>query len=234
MEITLIVVTLLSLALAGAMSIVAWRVAGEERRRSEARVAALAADIRSSDADVDLPLEPGVVAGAPTSGNMFTFIQPVTALPRLATVILAGVLVVGAGAALLVALGRSGDVAANSVTKPVARAAESQTAAPPTTAQALELVALGHERDRDRLTVRGIVRNPLSGSPVNQLMAVVVVYDRAGGFLTTGRALVQVPSLGPGGESTFLVTIPGAADVGRYRVSFRSEDRVISHVDIRS
>ena len=143
MEITLIVVTLLSLALAGAMSIVAWRVAGEERRRSEARVAALAADIRSSDADVDLPLEPGVVADAPTSGNMFTFIQPVTALPRLATVILAGVLVVGAGAALLVALGRSGDVAANSATKPVARAAESQTAAPPTTVQALELVALG-------------------------------------------------------------------------------------------
>jgi len=233
MEITLIVVTLLSLAIAGAMSIVAWRVAGEERRRSEARVAALAADIRSSDADVDLPLEP-VVAGAPTSGNMFTFIQPVTALPRLATVILAGVLVVGAGAALLVALGRSGDVAANSVTKPVARAAESQAAGPPTTAQALELVALGHERDRDRLAVRGIVRNPLSGSPVNQLTAVVVVYDRAGGFLTTGRALVQVPSLGPGGESTFLVTIPGAADVGRYRVSFRSEDRVISHVDIRS
>jgi len=233
MEITLIVVTLLSLAIAGAMSIVAWRVAGEERRRSEARVAALAADIRSSDADVDLPLEP-VVAGAQTSGNMFTFIQPVTALPRLATVILAGVLVVGAGAALLVALGRSGAVAANSVTKPVARAAESQAAAPPTTAQALELVALGHDRDRDRLTVRGIVRNPLSGSPVNQLTAVVVVYDRAGGFLTKGRALVQVPSLGPGGESTFLVTIPGAADVGRYRVSFRSEDRVISHVDIRS
>jgi hypothetical protein len=232
MEITLIVVTLLSLAIAGAMSIVAWRVAGEERRRSEARVAVLAADIRSSDADVDLPLEP-VVAGAPTSGNMFTFIQPVTALPRLATVILAGVLVVGAGAALLVALGRSGDVAANSVTKPLARAAESQAAAPPTTAQALELVALGHERDRDRLTVRGIVRNPLSGSPVNQLTAVVAVYDRAGGFLTTGRALVQVPSLGPGGESTFLVTVPGAADVGRYRVSFRSEDRVISHVDIR-
>jgi hypothetical protein len=233
MEIILIVVTVLSLAIAGAMSIVAWRVAGEERRRSEARVAALAADIRSSDADIDLPLE-AAVAGAPTSGNMFTFIQPVTALPRLATVILAGVLVVGAGAALLVALGRSGDVAANSVTKPVARAAESQAAAPPATAGALELVALGHERDRGRLTVRGIVRNPLSGSPVNQLAAVVVVYDRTGGFLTTGRALVQVPSLGPGGESTFLVTIPGAADVGRYRVSFRSEDRVIPHVDTRS
>ncbi len=200
MEITLIVVTALSLAIAGAMSILAWRVAGEERRRSEARVAALAADIRSSDVDPPLVTAVPDVADAPTSGNMFTYIQPVTALPRLATVILAGVLVVGAGAALLVALGRSGDVAANSVAKPAAGAAESQAAVPPTTARALELVALGHERDRDRLTVRGIVRNPASGSPLNQLTAVVLVYDRAGGFLTTGRALVQVPSLGPGGE----------------------------------
>lgn len=232
MEITLIVVTLLSLAVAGTMSVVAWRVAGEERRRSEARVAALAADIRAADVDVDLPLGTAV-AGAPISGSMFAFIQPVTALPRLATVVLAGVLVVGAGAALLVALGRSGDVAAHSVSKPAAGAAESRSTTPPATARALELVALGHERDRDRLVVRGIVRNTMSGSLVNQLTAVVLVYDRAGGFLTTGRALVQAPNLGPAGESTFQVTIPGAADVGRYRVSFRSEDRVIPHVDIR-
>ena len=227
----LILITLISLAVAGAMSIVAWRVAREERRRSEARVAALAADIRG--ADVDLPLSTGTTDAA-SSASMFTFIQPVTALPRLATVVLAGVLVVGAGAALLVALGRSGDVAARPVSKPVAGAAEPHSTAPPPAARALELVALGHERVRDQLTVRGIVRNPVNGSPVSQLTAVVLVYDRAGGFLTTGRALVQAPGLGPGGESTFLVTIPGAADVGRYRVSFRSEDRVIPHVDTRS
>jgi hypothetical protein len=226
----LILITLISLAVAGTMSVVAWRVAREERRRSEARIAALAADIRA--VDVDLPLS--TAADAASSASMFTYIQPVTALPRLATVVLAGVLVVGTGAALLVALGRSGDVAAHSVSKPVAGAAGSQSTAPPQTARALELVALGHERVRDQLTVRGIVRNPVNGSPVNQLTAVVLVYDRAGGFLTTGRALVQAPSLGPGGESTFLVTIPGAADVGRYRVSFRSEDRVIPHVDTRS
>ena len=227
----LILITLISLAVAGTMSIVAWRVAHEERRRSEARVAALAADIRA--ADVDLPLSTGT-AGAASSDSMFTYIQPVTALPRLATVVLAGVLVVGTGAALLVALGRSGDVAAKPLAKPVAGAAESHATAPPQPARALELVALGHERLRDQLTVRGIVRNPVNGSPVSQLTAVVLVYDRAGGFLTTGRALVQVPGLGPGGESTFLVTIPGAADVGRYRVSFRSEDRVIPHVDTRN
>lgn len=231
--VVLIVITLLSLAVAGTMSVVAWRVAREERRRSEARVEALAADMRSADVDVDLPLGTAA-ADTPISGGMFTFIQPVTALPRLATVVLAGVLVVGAGAALLVALGRSGGVAADSVSKPVADAAESHSTAPPQTARALELVALGHERHRDQLTVRGIVRNPVNGSPVNQLTAVVLVYNRSGGFLTTGRALVQAPSLGPGGESTFLITISGAADVGRYRVSFRSEDRVIPHVDIRS
>ena len=232
MEVTLIVVTLLSLAVAGGMSVVAWRVAGEERRRSEARVAALAADLRSSDVGNDLPLP--AVADARSAGSMFAFMQPVTAIPRLATVVLAGVLVVGAGAALLVALGRSGDAAAHPAGNPVARAAEPHSAAPPQAPRALELVALGHERDRDQLTVRGIIRNPVSGSPVSQLTAVVLVYDRAGGFLTTGRALVQAPSLGPGGESTFLVTIPGATEVGRYRVSFRSEDRVIPHVDTRS
>ena len=227
----LILITLISLAVAGTMSIVAWRVAREERRRSEARVAALAADIRG--ADVDLLLSTGT-ASAASSDSMFTFIQPVTSLPRLATVVLAGVMVVGTGAALLVALGRSGDVAAKPVSPPVAGAAEPHSTRPPQTVVALELVALGHERVRDQLTVRGIVRNPVNGSPVNQLTAVVLVYDRAGGFLTTGRALVQAPGLGPGGESTFLVTIPGAADVGRYRVSFRSEDRVIPHVDTRS
>jgi len=233
MDIILIVITLLSLAVAGTMGVVAWRVARDERRRSEARVAALGADIRSSDVDVDLPLGTAV-ADVTTSGSMFTYIQPATALPRLATVVLAGVLVVGAGAALLVALGRSGDVTAESASKPAAGAAESHSTPPPPTAPTLELVALGHERDRDRLTVRGIVRNPVNGSPVSQLTAVVLVYNRNGGFLTTGRALVQAPNLGPGGESTFLMTIPGAADVGRYRVSFRSEDRVIPHVDIRS
>ena len=37
-----------------------------------------------------------------------------------------------------------------------------------------------------------------------------------------------------GGESPFVVTVPGAADVGRYRVSFRTDDRVVPHIDRRS
>ena len=40
----LLFVTIVSLLVAAVMSIVAWRIAGEERRRSEARVTVLASD----------------------------------------------------------------------------------------------------------------------------------------------------------------------------------------------
>ena len=43
----------------------------------------------------------------------------------------------------------------------------------------------------------------------------------------------QTPPRGPGGESRFVVSVPSAADVGRYRVSFRTDDRVVPHVDRR-
>ena len=45
----LLLVTLTSLLLAAIMSLVAWRAAGDERRRSEARVAALAAEIHGAE-----------------------------------------------------------------------------------------------------------------------------------------------------------------------------------------
>ena len=44
---------------------------------------------------------------------------------------------------------------------------------------------------------------------------------------------VETPALGPGGEAAFVVTMPRAGDAGRYRVSFRTDDRVVSHVDRR-
>jgi hypothetical protein len=109
-----------------------------------------------------------------------------------------------------------------------------QAAAPPAAPAApLELVALGHERDGDRLIVRGVVRNPPSGAAVDRLTAVVFVFNRDGGFLTSGRVMIEPSGLRPGGESIFVVTIPGAGDVGRYRVSFRTEDRIVPHVDRR-
>jgi len=52
----LLLVTLTSMLLAAIMSLVAWRIAGDERRRSEARIAALAADIH--DVERALPRVP--------------------------------------------------------------------------------------------------------------------------------------------------------------------------------
>jgi hypothetical protein len=52
-------------------------------------------------------------------------------------------------------------------------------------------------------------------------------------LLTSGHAAIDGPALEPGAESTFAVTLPATGDVGRYRVSFRTGDRLMSHVDRR-
>jgi hypothetical protein len=77
------------------------------------------------------------------------------------------------------------------------------------------------------------VRNPPSGAPVARLTAVVFAFNADGGFLASGRAIIEASALRPGGESTFVVSVPGAGAVGRYRVSFRADDRVVPHVDKR-
>lgn len=234
MELTLIVITLLSTTLAVAMSFVAWQAARNERLRSEARVAMLAADIRSTDAD--LPL--GIVGGA-TSNDLFASAQqPEAARSRLAAVAGAGALVVGLAAALVVVSSRpdrsaTGSIAAGTSASSSRLSAESAARPASPAEQALELVALGHERNTDSLTIRGVVRNPPRGMSMNQLTAVVMLFNREGGFLASGRAAVQETSLGPGAETTFVVTITGVHEVGRYRVSFRTDDRIAPHVDRR-
>jgi hypothetical protein len=235
----LILVTLASLLVAVVMSVVAWRVAGEERRRSEARVAALAADIHG--ADLDLRSEAADAAPIPvTADGLFATMQPAPSGSRFAIVVAIGVIVVGSVATVGLLLSSGSHRATHAQTpanldihaNPDNRATL-ENAASRANPLPLELVALGHDRDGDRLTVRGIVRNPASGVSVDRLTAVVFMFDREGGFLGSGRATVQSPALGPGGESTFVVTVPGAAAVGRYRVSFRTDDRVVPHVDRR-
>ena len=58
--------------------------------------------------------------------------------------------------------------------------------------------------------------------------------NRAGAFVASGRAGVDFTTLEPGDESPFVVVVPGAADVGRYRVSFRTDAGVVQHVDRRA
>ena len=242
MDITLVLVTLLSLTLAAVMTALAWRLAREERRRSDARVAALAAEIGAPRAAInDLPLRDaegvwdagraGPVVPVDMAGDMFAAARAVQPPSRFAAVIVAGAIVVGSAAALVVVLSGSRRGAA----KPAPVASGSSETSPTTSAETapLELVALTHERDADRLTVRGVVRNPASGTDVSRLTAVVFLFSRDGGFVASGRAGVDVTPFRPGTEAPFAVTIPGAIDVGRYRVSFRTDDQVLPHIDRR-
>lgn len=241
MDMTLILVTLLSLTLAAVMTMLAWRLAREERRRSDARVAALAGEIR----DHDLPLRNAPTAPMMMSGDLFGAAQPAQARSRFAAIVAVGVVVVGSAVATVMLLSESKSVKSGSRRTPQTAGAPQTAAAPQTTAapaaaQAaaaaavpLELLALTHEREADRLTVRGVVRNPASGAGVARLTAVVFLFNRDGGFVASGRAGVGAPELPPGTETPFAVTIPSAGDVGRYRVSFRTDDRIVPHVDRR-
>jgi flagellar basal body-associated protein FliL len=242
----LLLVTLISVLLTVIMSVIAWRTAQDEKRRSEARIAALAADIHQIERlravarrEPDLELRPAIDVPMASPG-LFQNAAPGRGGPRFGAVAGIGVLVFVAAAAVIVTLGSGSSatpVASAAASHPVVVNAESQPAAASTPAHddvvPVELLALGHDRDGDKLTVRGVVRNPSAGRAVDRMTAVVFLYNRDGGFLTSGRAAIESSALLPGGESAFVVVIPGANDVGRYRVSFRTDDRVVPHVDRR-
>jgi hypothetical protein len=100
--------------------------------------------------------------------------------------------------------------------------------------QSLELTALTHERDGDKLIVRGIVRNAGSRTATDELIAMVFLFTYEGSFLGSGRSAISPGAGSDPTETPFAVTIPGADKVGRYRVSFRSGQRVVPHVDRRN
>lgn len=259
----LLVITCISLALAVAMTIVAWRISRRERRRAEARIAALASEIHgeppmaaaagSSRVEVGIRGEPSrrypAAATLPRSSvqdlprrdastpfraaaaapDLFAGTRPESARSRIVAGAGLGVFIVAAIAALAIVLG--GVWQASPAPEPPAIDASGAARAP--SGAPLELSALTHERDGDRLMIKGVVRNPSSGAVVNGLDAVVAVFDRDGQMMTSARAPIERTPLAPGGDSRFVVSLPNAADVGRYRVSFRIGDRTIAHVDRR-
>jgi len=209
----LLIVTVTSMLLAAIMSAIAWRISGDGQRRSDARVAVLAAEIHDDPE--------GRVRKDPAYVDLFTE-QASSPGSRLFVVIGGGALVFGAAVAVAILAG-GGLRHAPQSTHPAAAAA----------VRPLELIALGHERVGDQLTVRGVVRNPQAGAGMDRLDAVVVLFTPDGGYLASGHAAVESPALRPGGESTFVVTVPGVNDVGKYRVSFRTDERVVPHLDKR-
>ena len=215
---TLLTLTVFAIAVAAVMTVIVVRLVLQERRRSAARVAALEADIyRTNDEDIEVLHDPrpAVSHDAPLFPEHDRG-RPLPIAPLIA--VAAAVMFV-----FLIAASRH-----RTPTVSPAAAAPARTAA-----QTLELLALVHERDDDHLTVRGVVRNPPRGTEVDHLTAVVLLFNQQGGFLTSARSPIESAALQPGAEASFVVTVPGATDVGRYRVSFRTDDRVVPHVDRR-
>ena len=214
MDIVLLALTTLSLVAAAGFGFLSWRLGREERAREQARIAALATAMTG----------PSAVRGAvfPSEADMATQVAVGSVFER-ATEGLRGrpaikAAVIGA---------RMSDDAAASTTPTRHEAVATNAAAP------LALMSMRHQRQGATLTVSGLVRNPSQGVAMNGITAVVFAFDRTGAFLASGRAALDFSALRPGDESPFVVSIPNASDVARYRVTFRSGSGVVRHIDRR-
>jgi len=229
MDATLVIVTVLSMGMAAALSAIVWRLLREERRRSDARVAALRAAADGSPADGDLPLRAVPAEPVVTSALFVEASRPSPWGHRLA--VMTGFVLLGA-AALLFA------ITAHKTPAPTRGTAAGSTGAT-MGAQApadagLELLSLRDSRQGGTLTITGMVRNPRTSTLLSRVTVTVYTFDDKGAFLASGRALLDVTALAPGDDSPFVVTVAGDDSVARYRIGFRAEDgRVIGHVDRR-
>ncbi len=124
---------------------------------------------------------------------------------------------------------------AGRISQSVAPRVASAAAAPAPNAAPLELLSLRHEAGADHsFTITGLVQNPAGGTPLRHVLAVVYLFDRDGNYFVTGRAELDVADLRPGDQSPFVVHVPNADRVGRYRVGFRTDESgVVVHVDKR-
>jgi hypothetical protein len=216
MDTMLVLITGLSLALAAVMSLLVWTMVREERRRSEARVAALQ-DLAGDDVvttprvvAADLPLR----REGPATPDLF--VEPTARPswgPRIA--LAAGVLAVVSG----IGFTYWPDSEAESRAAPGAP---------------LELLTLRHESSPGTLTVSGIVRNPAGGASLTGIIATAYVLAADGQILASARAPIDVVTFGAGEESPFRVAVAAPGQVARYRVGFRDEaGHVVAHVDRR-
>jgi hypothetical protein len=212
----LLILSTVALGLAGFFAALCWRLMHQDQLRSAARVAALSNAIDDATAD-EVP-----ASRVPVEPQFLAHELPVTRRQGFFKLAVGSAMIV----VVLIVFAMLGATRSNRSTTASSVAAAVHKSA------ALELLSMRHEREGDALTVTGLVRNGGTGS-ADRLIAVVFAFDRSGNFLTSGRAPIDFLSLAPGDESPFKVSVPNAANVGRYRVSFRTEAGVVKHIDRR-
>lgn len=254
MDTLLILVTVLSLAMAAGMSLVVLKLLREERLRSDARVAALL-DGASTHHTSEGPAASGAVRRRPAPAEALRPAAPGREAPR------KGAPYHGSPAPRRVAREHSGDLplrtgqrtadlfvepprqaswgprialaagaialllgAGFTVWSPARPLAGGTAAAG---AAALELLTLRHVAEAGSLTVSGVVQNPKDGLPRRWTIATASALAADGSIVASGQAPIDVTTFGPGEESPFIVRIPVAGPAGtvaRYRIGFRADD----------
>jgi hypothetical protein len=255
MDTLLLGITVVSLIVAFVMSVTVWKLTREEKQRSAARIAALSAaafdDVAAAaPPSTDLPVVEKPIAKAPWKPAPFDWTETaepaapvslrVDAAKNAASTHAMGFLgaapqdtdsgnrqkTLAIAAAILFVILAGG-------TAWVMSAPEGTSAVAVGPNSPLELVSLSHARQNEKLQVSGLVRNPAAGQPVERLSAVVFLFDRTGTFVTSSRAHVDFLRLAAGDESPFVVSLDAPPTVARYRVSFRTDDGVVPHIDRR-
>ena len=204
------IVTVLALLMTIGMGLVTWRLVREERRRSAARLAALAGELGQHPAPSPEPSTP------PTDLFQARAEKPGELTRRLAGVGAAGVVIVAiVSVGLMPSTGRQTGIAPEASHLPI------------------ELLALTHDHQDGMLEISGTVRNPGNGLAAQQLTVMALVLDDEGDVVATERVPIGRDRLATGAESTFTVLLP-AEVATRYRISFLSEDTPVPHLDRRT
>jgi hypothetical protein len=254
MDNTLVSVTLLSMSMAGALSVIVWRMLRVERRRSDARVMALSELAATHQEPVHVAPHPRVTHREDTphrervapsaravtapdltlrdtpaaAGSLFTEREPSSSPWGTRMAVMSGLALALAALVLLALTARERAIesAPRHATQPAAASAQA--------APGLELLSLHDTRQPGTLTITGLVQNPRGGAMLTRVTVTAFAFDESGAFLASGRALLDVTALAPGDESPFVVTVPVTENVARYRIGFRGDDgRVIAHIDRR-
>jgi hypothetical protein len=233
----LLTITIVSFIMTIALSALVFKLLRDERRRSSARVAALA-QMADDESPADAILGATATAEpewaidrddrAPTSGDLFATPEARAAWPRRLVVAAAIVaIVVFVGVAM-----RSGATLDRGVgSAPSAASASASTQS----SGLLELLSLKHTQQANTLTISGLVQNPRDGVPLSKVAATAFLFGADGTFLASGRAPLDFTILRPGDESGFVITVPVTKPVARYRIGFRGDDgRIIGHIDRRT
>ena len=221
MDLVLVSITAVSLVLALAMGLVVLKLLREERERSDTRVALLASAAAAKSAAVLPPRAPGragvaqarLRAAAPAA-DLFVERRPESPWGRRAAIAGGLMMLVAAG----FAVSRSGDADTPRGGK----------------APALELLALSHAQHDGVLTITGTVRNPRHAPALAGVSATAVTIGTDGAVAGNGRAALDFASLAPGDQSPFVIQVPVAEPISRYRVAFRTAaGAALEHVDRR-